>query len=166
MVLLITHLTSRGGTTILCKEQGRVKASGNVRILVGVLKFTMADPAEEQVPAAVEDEEPEETPGYKAPAQKTVDEIQQLDADDESLVRYKQALLGNLPAGKLKVISSHCPINIFADPCTKTSYQDIYFLFSGADASGPNVQVLKMSVVVEGREDIELDLTGLYQNLV
>ncbi|XP_078348166.1 rho GDP-dissociation inhibitor 1-like [Oculina patagonica] len=87
----------------------------------------MADPAEE-VPAAVEDEEPEETPGYKPPAQKSVDEIQQLDADDESLVRYKQALLGDLPAG--------------------------------ADTSGPNVQVLKMSVVVEGREDIELDLTG------
>lgn len=89
-----------------------MKASGNVRILVRVLKFTMADPAEE-VPAAVEDEEPEETPGYKPPAQKSVDEIQQLDADDESLVRYKQALLGDLPAGKLKVISSHCPIHIF-----------------------------------------------------
>ncbi|KAL9957396.1 hypothetical protein ACROYT_G039028 [Oculina patagonica] len=31
---------------------------------------------------------------------------------------------------------------------------------ASADASVPNVQVLKMSVVVEGREDIELDLTG------
>ena len=52
----------------------------------------MADPAEE-VPAAIDDEDPEETPGYKPPAQKTLDEIQNLDADDESLVRYKQALL-------------------------------------------------------------------------
>ena len=60
----------------------------------------MADPAEEEVPAAIEDEEPEETPGYKAPAQKTLDEIQKLDADDESLVRYKQALLaGSASAG-------------------------------------------------------------------
>merc|ERR1712048_1038463 len=31
---------------------------------------------------------------YKAPAQKTVEELAQLDADDPSLVKYKQALLG------------------------------------------------------------------------
>lgn len=74
--------------------------------LVCVSKFTMADPAEE-VPAAVDDEEPEETPGYKAPAQKTLDEIKNLDADDESLVKYKEQLLGAAAAasGKLKVIS-------------------------------------------------------------
>ena len=73
---------------------------------VCVSKFTMADPAEE-VPAAVDDEEPEETPGYKAPAQKTLDEIKNLDADDESLVKYKEQLLGAAAAasGKLKVIS-------------------------------------------------------------
>jgi HAMP domain-containing protein len=82
-----------------------VKASGNIRISVCVSKFAMADPAEE-VPAAIEDEEPEETPGYTAPAQKTLDEIQKLDADDESLVRYKQTLLGgNVTSCKLKVIS-------------------------------------------------------------
>lgn len=61
----------------------------------------MADTAQEEVPTSVGDEEPEETPGYKAPAQKTLDEIQKLDADDESLVRYKQLLLGNVSAGKL-----------------------------------------------------------------
>ncbi len=44
---------------------------------------------EELAPA----EEPEETPGYKPPAKKTLDEIQNLDQDDESLVRYKQQLL-------------------------------------------------------------------------
>lgn len=67
----------------------------------------MADPAEE-VPAAIDDEEPEETPGYKAPAQKTLDEIKNLDADDESLVKYKEQLLGAAAAaasGKSKVIS-------------------------------------------------------------
>jgi len=36
---------------------------------------------------------PEETPGYKAPTMKKVDEIQQLDADDESLQKYKRTLL-------------------------------------------------------------------------
>lgn len=56
----------------------------------------MAD-TEEQVPP-IEDEEPEETPGYKAPAQKSLDEIKNLDADDESLVKYKQTLLGGAAA--------------------------------------------------------------------
>lgn len=35
------------------------------------------------------------TIGYKAPAQKTVQELSKLDADDPSLVKYKQALLGD-----------------------------------------------------------------------
>jgi len=33
------------------------------------------------------------TPGYKAPAKVDLKTIQQLDADDESLVKYKQDLL-------------------------------------------------------------------------
>lgn len=63
----------------------------------------MADPAEPSSP--IEDEEPEETPGYKAPAQKTLDEIQKLDADDESLVRYKQALLAGASAGEYEILT-------------------------------------------------------------
>ena len=63
----------------------------------------MADPAEPSSP--IEDEEPEETPGYKAPAQKTLDEIQKLDADDESLVRYKQALLAGASAGESEILT-------------------------------------------------------------
>ena len=42
---------------------------------------------------AAENEEPEPV-NYKAPAQKTVQEIHELDKDDESLRKYKQALLG------------------------------------------------------------------------
>ncbi|KAJ3600764.1 hypothetical protein NHX12_031739 [Muraenolepis orangiensis] len=34
------------------------------------------------------------TPGYKPPVQKSLQEIQQLDQDDESLTKYKQTLLG------------------------------------------------------------------------
>ena len=41
-----------------------------------------------------QDDEEEETPGYKAPAKVDLATIQQLDADDEALVKYKQALLG------------------------------------------------------------------------
>lgn len=43
-----------------------------------------------------EEEEVEETPGYIAPATKSLTEIQDLDQDDESLVKYKQTLLGGL----------------------------------------------------------------------
>lgn len=41
-----------------------------------------------------EDDAPVETVVFKAPPQKTLEEIHQLDKDDESLVRYKQTLLG------------------------------------------------------------------------
>lgn len=42
---------------------------------------------------AAENEEPEAV-NYKPPAQKSVKEIQELDKDDESLRKYKEALLG------------------------------------------------------------------------
>ncbi|XP_077130399.1 rho GDP-dissociation inhibitor 3 isoform X1 [Ranitomeya variabilis] len=47
----------------------------------------------------VEDDQEDETDlNYKAPEKKSLQEIQELDKDDESLIKYKQALLGNLPA--------------------------------------------------------------------
>lgn len=52
--------------------------------------------AEEQQPIPIDNEEPEETPGYVAPAQKSIDEIKNLDADDESLIKYKQTLLAGV----------------------------------------------------------------------
>lgn len=67
------------------------------------------------------------TPGYKAPAQKSLAEIASQDADDESLRRYKEALLGN---------------------------------FQGDPNETRRVVLLKLSVVVDGREDICLDLSG------
>lgn len=42
---------------------------------------------------AAENEEPEPV-NYKPPAQKSMKEIQDLDKDDESLRKYKEALLG------------------------------------------------------------------------
>jgi len=67
----------------------------------------MSEP--DQAPSAtpIDDEEPEGTPGYKAPAQKSLDEIQNLDAEDESLVRYKQTLLagaGAAAAGSIIIL--------------------------------------------------------------
>lgn len=40
----------------------------------------------------------------------------------------------------------------------------MYVSSVGADDGGPNVVVEKMSVIVEGRPDIDLDLAGLYQS--
>lgn len=39
----------------------------------------------------------EAVPGYRAPERKSLLEIQQLDPDDESLVKYKRVLLGPMP---------------------------------------------------------------------
>ena len=61
----------------------------------------MADEPEQPVAVAEEEEVGDElTPGYKPPKQKTLEEITKLDADDESLVKYKQSLL----AGADKVL--------------------------------------------------------------
>lgn len=45
----------------------------------------------------IEEEEDERNLNYNPPAQKSLEEIQKLDEDDESLVKYKQTLLGTLP---------------------------------------------------------------------
>lgn len=88
----------------------------------------MADTEPQQDPA-IDNDEPEETPGYVPPAQKSLKEIQDLDAEDESLVKYKQTLLAGAEA-------------------------------AANDDGGPNVVVEKLSLVVEGRPDVDIDLTG------
>ena len=45
-------------------------------------------------PSCLQGEDDETTPGYKAPKKVDLQTIQQMDADDESLVKYKQQLLG------------------------------------------------------------------------
>nr|XP_033500835.1 rho GDP-dissociation inhibitor 1 [Epinephelus lanceolatus] len=53
------------------------------------------EPTQEQVNVCkVDTEEDDTNPNYRPPAQKSLDEIQQLDAEDESLRKYKEALLG------------------------------------------------------------------------
>ncbi|XP_040186744.1 rho GDP-dissociation inhibitor 1 [Rana temporaria] len=57
------------------------------------------EPTSEQLAQiAAENEEDEHSVNYKAPAPKSIDEIQAMDQDDESLRKYKEALLGALPA--------------------------------------------------------------------
>jgi hypothetical protein len=79
-------------------------------------------------PETFTEEEHEE---YKPPPQKTIDEIMNLDTEDESLRKYKEALLG-AQADKIII-----------------------------DANNPkNVIVKKLALCVNGREDMVLDLSG------
>lgn len=73
------------------------------------------DPTPEQLAAiAAANDEGDSSVNYKPPAQKSLQEIQELDKDDESLKKYKEALLG-----KAAVVSgwSSLPSN----PCDPTS---------------------------------------------
>jgi len=51
---------------------------------------------EEQLKKLAIDEEEGNESKYKAPAEKTIEELQNLDAGDEALRRYKESLLGNV----------------------------------------------------------------------
>jgi len=51
--------------------------------------------SEEQLKQLAIDEKDDESSKYKAPAEKSIAELQQLDADDEALRRYKESLLGS-----------------------------------------------------------------------
>ncbi|XP_073699975.1 rho GDP-dissociation inhibitor 1 isoform X2 [Garra rufa] len=53
------------------------------------------EPTPEQLAAIAAENEEGEAVNYKPPAQKSLQEIQELDKDDESLRKYKEALLGN-----------------------------------------------------------------------
>ena len=81
----------------------------------------------------VRDVEQEEEVDYKAPPEKSIDEMLQSDKDDEALQKYKAALLGDSVAGSGAVV---------------------------VDESDPRkVIVKKLSLLVEGREDATIDLT-------
>lgn len=67
------------------------------------------DVTPEQLAAiAAENEEPEPV-NYKPPAQKSLKEIQELDKDDESLRKYKEALLGSGVAAAGRIFIFFCP---------------------------------------------------------
>jgi len=80
----------------------------------------------------VHDEHDVHDANYQPPPEKTIEEIMAADQEDESLRRYKEALLGAAQAEKIIV-----------------------------DANDQRkVIVKKLALVVEGRDDMELDLTG------
>uniref|UniRef100_A0A803W448 Rho GDP dissociation inhibitor gamma n=4 Tax=Passeriformes TaxID=9126 RepID=A0A803W448_FICAL len=81
-----------------------------------------------------EEEDADVALAYKTPEKKSLQEIQELDPGDESLRKYKQALLGAIPAA--------------------------------VDASVPNVQVTKLTLMCEQAPGpITMDLTGDLEEL-
>lgn len=80
--------------------------------------------AEQLAQIAAENEEDEHSVNYKPPAQKSIQEIQELDKDDESLRKYKEALLGSVSVatgeswGHLRACGSVCvDIKVAANSC-------------------------------------------------
>ncbi|KAI5631428.1 RHO protein GDP dissociation inhibitor domain-containing protein [Phthorimaea operculella] len=79
-----------------------------------------------------EDTDDEIKSTYKPPPEKTIEEILAADQEDESLRKYKEKLLGEAQQGAIIV-----------------------------DANDPRkVIVKKLALCVEGRDDVELDLSG------
>lgn len=88
--------------------------------------------AEPNVDEDISVEDAEVSSGYQAPAQKSVKDIVNTDTEDESLRKYKEALLGTAAGGGI--------IEVFPnDPRL--------------------VIVQKLAVIVDGQPDMELDLT-------
>ena len=77
--------------------------------------FQMAEQEVEQATQELEQcqVEDEENPNYKPPAPKALDEMINQDQDDESLVKYKQALLGQ---GSAAIIHGESVVK-FEDYC-------------------------------------------------
>jgi len=78
------------------------------------------------------EEHEEDNPNYKPPPQKSLDEIINADAEDESLRKYKEALLGQATKDAI-IVEPNDPRKVI---------------------------VKRLALLVEGREDMVLDLTG------
>jgi len=84
----------------------------------------------EQEPEQLVDQEPDED--YKAPPQKTIEELLKLDNEDESLRKYKETLLGT--QAEMILIDPNNPANVI---------------------------VKRLALVVAGRPDMVLELDGV-----
>merc|ERR1712123_314162 len=60
--------------------------------------------AEEEETVAPVDVDHEDDPNYQPPPEKSIDDMLQADKDDESLVKYKAALLGGAVAGSGAIV--------------------------------------------------------------
>lgn len=127
--------------------------------------------AEQLAQIAAENEEDEHSVNYKPPAQKSIQEIQELDKDDESLRKYKEALLGRVAVSAGRWVG----IRMSPDPVTTPfpvvlpPFRELKNLRNGAltldsyspDPNVPNVIVTRLTLVCSSSPGpLELDLTG------
>lgn len=93
------------------------------------------EPTPEQLAELAESVDDSDTPvNYKPPAQKSLQEIQELDQDDESLRKYKETLLGSVVAGEWSTDSDCVHVSPFTivstvkDKVARTGTADVHLL--------------------------------------
>uniref|UniRef100_A0A452FJF4 Rho GDP-dissociation inhibitor 1 n=1 Tax=Capra hircus TaxID=9925 RepID=A0A452FJF4_CAPHI len=99
--------------------------------------------AEQLAQIAAENEEDEHSVNYKPPAQKSIQEIQELDKDDESLRKYKEALLGRVAVSAGKWAPVGC-----VDTCR---FSGVAFLSNAGDLESFKKQSFVLKEGVEYR---------------
>lgn len=96
---------------------------------------------------------------YQPPPQKTIEEIIAADQEDESLRKYKEALLGAAQSEKIIVGECTAQLNLKKGRISDRIKHFLILFF--ADANDPRkVIVKKLALCVPGRDDMELDLSG------
>lgn len=119
--------------------------------------------AEQLAQIAAENEEDEHSVNYKPPAQKSIQEIQELDKDDESLRKYKEALLGRVAvsAGEWALVGVCGHLLLFWMFATIFPTGETLTCCHFADPNVPNVVVTRLILVCSTAPGpLELDLTG------
>ena len=61
------------------------------------------------------DENEDESTNYKAPAKKTIDELNQLDAEDESLRKYKEVFLHHVFPQDISIYRANSNVKCIAE---------------------------------------------------
>lgn len=112
--------------------------------------------ADDKNTAVSPDDDHDEEGVYKPPPEKSLKEIIAADQEDESLKKYKEALLGDATKEAFIVgkYLSHHFFYLFTHL--------IIFIFL-SEPNNPNRVIVKnLALMVEGRPDVTLDLTGNY----
>lgn len=93
---------------------------------------------------------------YCPPPQKSIEELLATDVEDESLRRYKETLLGEAKTKQI-IIGKFAEIDVSLCSIMMNSF----LLHSYSDEKDSRkVIVKKLHLLVDGRKDMELDLTG------
>ena len=104
----------------------------------------------------------EEDSSYKAPAQRALQDILATDKEDESLQKYKAALLGSAASQSNIIVKPDDPRKVIVQVRSFDRLIDCLTVFKTnvkIQLSFPRWQSLQL--VVDGRPDVTIDLTGM-----